>query len=40
MLNSHMLETLMPVIDIVLYMDNLARKPILPFRELIALYKN
>ncbi len=41
MLNSHnMLETLLPVIDIVLYMHNLARKAILSFWKLIALYKN
>ncbi len=41
MLNSHiMLETLLPVIDIVLYMHNLARKAIISFWELIALYKN
>ncbi len=41
MLNSHnMLETLLPVIDIVLYMHNLARKAIFSFWELIALYAN
>ncbi len=41
MLNLHnMLETLLPVIDIVQYMHNLARKVILSFWELIALYKN
>ncbi len=40
MLNSHMLETLLPVIDIVLYMHNLASKAILSFWELIGLYKN
>ncbi len=41
MLNSHnMLETLLPVIDLVLlYMQNLAGKVILSFWELIALYK-
>ncbi len=40
MLNSHnMLETLLPVIDIVSYMHNLARKAILSFWELIVLYK-
>ncbi len=39
MLNSHnMLETLLPVIDIVLYMHNVARKAIFSFWELIALY--
>ncbi len=35
-----MLETLLPVIDIMLYMHNLARKKILPFWELIVLYNN
>ncbi len=41
MLNSHnMLETFLPVIDIVLYMHNLDRKAILSFSELIALYNN
>ncbi len=39
MLNSHMLETLLSVIDMVLYMHTLARKLIIPFWELIALYK-
>ncbi len=40
MLNSrNILETLLPVIDIVLYMHNLARKTIISFWELIALYK-
>ncbi len=35
MLNSHnMLETLLPVIDIVLYMHNLAGKAIFSFCEL------
>ncbi len=41
MLNSHnMLETLHPVIDIVLYMHNLDMKAILSFWELIVLYKH
>ncbi len=40
MLSSHMLETLLPMINIVLYMHNLARKVILSFWELIALYTN
>ncbi len=35
-----MLETLLPVFDIVLYMQNLTRKAILSFWEMIALYKN
>ncbi len=41
MLNSHnMLKTILRVTDIVLYMHNLARKVILSFWQLIALYKN
>ncbi len=37
---TNMLDTLLPVIDIVLYMHDLAKKAIISFWELIALYTN
>ncbi len=40
MLYSLMLETLLPMIDMVWYIHNLSKKAIISFLELIALYKN